>query len=133
MQRSLSLPDATPSAPLPTPGHGSCEARPGTHHPWIIHPLPVRHAGEVPPCLVLPPDRLCGCPHAQGTAPPPADPPVQGPSPSSLRPRSWASGPFLGLRPLLLTPTQVAQLLDVPVVLTEQYKNKRLFLSGSFS
>ena len=60
-------------------------------------------------------------PQSRAPAPPPSDPPVQGPGPSSLRPRSWAPSPFLGLRPLLLTPTQVARLLDVPVVLTEQY------------
>lgn len=62
-------PHTPPSDPAPRSlcslsGHGSCKAQPGQSPPQIVHPLPVRHAGEVPPHQLLPPDCVCGRPHA---------------------------------------------------------------------
>lgn len=53
--------------------------------------------------------------------PPPSDPGVQRPSPSSLRPGVQAAAPLWAQTCAPVPPHQVARLLNVPTVLTEQY------------
>ena len=52
---------------------------------------------------------------------PPSDPGVQRPSPSSLRPGVQAAAPLWAQTCAPVPPHQVARLLNVPTVLTEQY------------